>query len=296
MNKKVIAIGFFDGVHKGHQALMDKACTIASKKKCISSVFTFKKHPDTVVFGNDLPLITSDNFREEVIKKYGNVDEVYFWDFDIENSKISAQDFVINILFKEHNACHIITGEDFTFGYKGLGNADLLEKLCYEHNIGYDAIKRVYVGDTRVSSTHIRHLLSKGDINEANKFLAHTYEITGEVIHGREVGRTLGIPTANIMLPLDIKRIPNGVYITSVEIDEKIYKATTNVGVVPTFLDQKDVIIEAHILDFKGDLYGKNLTIKFYERLRPEIKFESIDHLKQTILENIEQTKNYKNF
>lgn len=293
MNKRVIAVGFFDGVHKGHKALMDKAVLVADEKNVSSSVFTFKKHPDEVIFGKPQPLITTDCFREQAIKKYGNVDEVFFWEFNEQNAKMAWDNFVTEILFKKYNACHIITGEDFHFGYKGQGNSQNLAELCKQYGIGYDAIKPVIVDGVRVSSTHIRNLLSLGDIEQVNRFLAHPYEITGEVIHGRKLGRTIGFPTVNIKMPQDIEKIPKGVYITTVNIDGKLYKATTNVGVIPTFVEGTQILVEAHILGYQGDLYGKNLTVSFYKFLRPEKKFATVDELKLTIAENINQTRNY---
>ena len=296
MNKRVIAVGFFDGIHKGHKALMDKAVSISKEKNIKSAVFTFKKHPDEVVFNKIVPLITTDNDRESTIKKYGNVSEVFFWDFDKTNSAIPWDTFTKDILFNRLNASHIVTGEDFKFGYKGLGNSDNLSELCKSYGIGYDAISKVLVDDTRVSSTHIRSLISSGNIENANRFLSHPYEISGTVIHGRKLGRTIGVPTINVKMPLDIARLPNGVYITLVTVDGITHKATTNIGVIPTFLDTNEVFIEANILDFAGDLYGKTVTISFFKFIRPEKKFDNIDTLKEEILKNINETRNYGGF
>ena len=293
MEKRVIAVGFFDGVHKGHKALMNRVLEVSKEKNLVSAVFTFKQHPDTVVFNKNVPLICSNSCRESVIKKYGGVSDVFFWDFDLFHSKMPWDVFVTNILVNQLGACHIVTGADFKFGYKGMGNCENLSALCKKLGIGYDAIPQIMVNNKRVSSTIIRQHIENGEIEQANYYLGHPYTITGYVEHGRKVGRTIGIPTINISMPDEMQSPCNGVYITRVIIDNKKYMATTNVGTVPTFLSTDIVKVEPHILDFSGNVYDKYVEVEFLQFLRLEKKFDSIDDLKHTILQNIEQTRQY---
>lgn len=292
MKKRVIAVGFFDGVHKGHKVLMDKVLEISQQKQCSSAVFTFKKHPDEIISGVNVPLLCSIDNRKEQILKLSGVDEVFLWDFTRENSQIEWDDFARNLIEK-YNACHIVTGEDFQFGRKGLGNSQKLESLCRELNIGYDAIKPVRIDDIRVSSTNIREIIAKGDIKKANFLLGHEYSISAVVEHGRKIGRTIGIRTINLTMPRDMQKPANGVYVSRVTIDNKNYSAVTNVGTVPTFLNEKNIIVESHILDFTKDVYGKIAKVDFYDFLRFEQKFENIDQLKEKIHQNILQTREY---
>ncbi|MFI3115983.1 MAG: bifunctional riboflavin kinase/FAD synthetase [Clostridia bacterium] len=293
MKKRVIAVGFFDGVHKGHKALTDKVLEKAKEKNCISTVFTFSKHPDTVVLKKEIPMLCSIDAREDHIKQYSGVDEVIFWDFNEEHAKIIWDTFVKDVLINEFNACHIVTGADFIFGYKGCGNAEKLEKLCMEQNIGYDKIDEVFIENERVSSTNIRKFIEKGDIKKANHLLGHNFLVSGEVKHGRKIGRTIGVRTINLDFPKNMQKPANGVYVSCVTIDEKKYKAVTNVGTVPTFLEDENIVVEAHILDFDEDVYGKIATVEFLDFLRYEKKFADIDDLKNTINENINQTIEY---
>lgn len=293
MKKRVVAVGFFDGVHKGHKALTDKVLEKAKEKNCISTVFTFSKHPDTVVFKKEIPMLCSEDLRTKAIKKYSGVDEVIFWQFNENHAKMPWDTFVKDILIKEFNACHIVTGADFIFGHKGLGDAKNLASLCSELDIGYDAIDDVIIDNARVSSTNIRKFIEKGDVNTANFLLGHNYLVQGEVKHGREIGRTIGVRTINLDFPSGMQRLANGVYVSLVTIDDKKYKAVTNVGKVPTFVDDESIIVEAHILDFNEDVYGKIATVEFLDFLRYERKFADINDLKNTINENIKQTREY---
>lgn len=293
MKKRVIAVGFFDGLHKGHSALMKETVRLAKEKNCTSAVFTFEKHPETVVFNKKIPLLTCPTFRENDIKKYGGVSEVFFWNFDEENSKIPWDTFILDVLIKKYNACHIITGEDFKFGHKGLGNAKNVAEFCEKNGIGFTAIKKVLEDDTRISSTQIREFIKNGEIETANNLLGHTFKISGTVNHGRKVGRKLGFRTVNINLPEDMIVPKFGVYATKVIYNNKEYIATTNVGIVPSFVDDLTVKIEAHILDFDKEIYDELVTIKFYKFLREERKFADINELKTTIELNIMQTKEF---
>lgn len=293
MKKHVVAVGFFDGVHKGHKALIDKTIAVANEKNLTPAIFTFKNHPKKVVFDEEVKLLCSNFEKKEIIKSISGVSDVFFWDLTKETAKMNWEEFVFKILVEEINALHIITGDDFKFGYKNQGNTTKLEKLCKENGIGFDIINQVEIDKKRVSSTIIRQFIENGDIKKANEYLGYTYFVNGVVEHGRKVGRTIQFPTINISLNKEKQALANGVYVSCVTISGKRYMSTTNIGTVPTFLDSKTVKVEAHILDFDSDVYGKQVKIEFLEFLRPEKKFNGISQLKEEISKNIKQTREY---
>lgn len=291
--KRAIALGFFDGIHVGHQALMDMAIKRAKENGAISSVFTFDKHPEKVTRGMNVPLITSPSERKEEIKRYGGVDEVIIARFDNEMMTMEWKRFVSELLVGRFNACHIIAGRNNRFGYKGQGNPDKLEQECKKLGIGYDCIESVEIDGIVVSSTHIRKLISEGDMEGAATFLGHAYSISGCVKHGRKVGRTIGVPTVNIPLEKEMQKPKFGVYASKVICEGNAYYAVTNIGIRPTFEDGGSATIEPHILDFDGDLYGKYIRVELYKYLRPEKRFENVSELKKAIENNIKQTKDF---
>lgn len=291
--KRAIALGFFDGVHLGHKKLMERAVQRAKENNAVSSVFTFDVHPDTLITGNPVPLITSNAGRNDEIRRIGGVDEVIFSHFDNCMMKMGWIDFIHELLVKRFNACYIITGSNNRFGYRGMGTPQGLEEECRKLGIGYDCIESVEIDGIVVSSTYIRTLIAAGNMERAQRFLGHPYTISGVVGHGRQVGRTIGVPTVNLMLPPEMQAPPFGVYITRVIIGEKSYMAATNIGIKPTFVDGGAPTIEPHILDFSGDLYGKFIRIELYKFLRPECRFASLEELKGAIAENIRQTREF---
>lgn len=287
---RVIALGFFDGIHLGHKALIDKANEIAKKEKCLSSVFTFTNHPDEVVFGEKVPFLVEESRREKQIKDIGKCDEVIFWDFNETSSKLGWEEFIKDVLMK-YKPIHIVTGEDFRFGYKGLGNSVKLAKLCKELGISYSAIPQVKVAGERVSSTIIRKHLSNGEITKANILLGHNYEITGKVIHGRKQGRVIGFNTANVKMPISMQTLPNGVYKTKTKVFGEIYESITNVGVIPSFRDTTEILVETHIFDFNQDIYDEEISVYVIDFIRAERKFAGIEEIKMQIQKDIEICK-----
>lgn len=293
--RRAIALGFFDGVHLGHKKLMDKAVERAKENNAISSVFTFDVHPDTLITGNPVPLITSNAGRTDEIRRIGGVDEVILSHFDDHMMKMSWLDFIHELLYKRFNACYIITGRNNRFGYRGMGTPECLEQECRKLGIGYDCIESLEIDGIVVSSTYIRTLIAEGNMERAHQFLGHPYTISGVVGHGRRVGRTIGVPTVNLALPLEMQMPPFGVYVSRVIVDDKHYMAVTNIGIKPTFIDGGAPTIEPHILDFNEDLYGKFIHIELYKFLRPETQFETVDALKAAISVNIDQTREFFN-
>ncbi len=291
---RAIALGYFDGVHLGHRALMEKAVERAYQIGGTSAVFTFDVHPDSVVLGRQVPLITANAYRREEIKLLGGVDEVIFGHFDDAMRHMDWRDFVHKLLIGRFGAKWIISGRYNRFGYKGLGNAEGLAAECGKAGVGYDCIEDVKVDGIVVSSTYIRQLISQGDMEGAARFLGHPYTVTGVVEHGRRVGTSvLGVPTVNLALPPEMALPPYGVYATRVLVDGKGHIAATNIGVKPTFRDAGVPTIEPHILDFAGDLYGKLIHVELYKFLRPEMRFDDPAVLRAAIDENVRQTRAY---
>ncbi len=292
--KRAIALGYFDGVHMGHRALMARAVERAQQIGGTSAVFTFDVHPDSVVMGRQVPLITANAYRREEIKKLGGVDEVIFGHFDERMQHMDWRDFIHEMLIGQFNAGWIISGRNNRFGYKGQGTAEGMAEECAKVGVGYDCVEDVRVDGIVVSSTYIRQLISQGDMEGAARFLGHPYTVTGIVEHGRKVGTSvLKVPTVNLRLPTEMALPPYGVYATRVRVDGSSYIAATNIGIKPTFVDGGAPTIEPHLLDFAGDLYGKLIHVELHKFLRPEMQFASVEALRAAIDENVQQTRDF---
>ncbi|MDY3618138.1 riboflavin biosynthesis protein RibF [Agathobaculum sp.] len=291
---RAIALGYFDGVHLGHRALMDRAVQRAREIGGTSAVCTFDVHPDSVVLGRQVPLITANAYRREEIKKLGGVDEVIFLHFDARMQQMDWRGFIHKLLIGEFHAGWIVSGRNNRFGHKGQGTAEGMAEECRKAGIGYDCIDDVKVDGVVVSSTYIRQLISQGDMEGAARFLGHPYTVTGVVEHGRKVGTSvLKVPTVNLRLPSEMALPPYGVYAARVLVDGESYLAATNIGVKPTFVDGGAPTIEPHLLDFSGDLYGKMIHVELHKFLRPERQFASVEALKAAIAENVRQTREF---
>lgn len=289
--QRAIALGYFDGVHLGHRALMECAVRRAAEQNASSAVFTFDIHPDTVISGEPVPLITPNAWRREEIKLLGGVDEVIFGHFDEAMRTMDWREFISELLVKRFHACWLVSGRNNRFGYKGQGTPEGMAQECARLGIGYDCIDDVKVDDIVVSSTYIRQLIGAGDMQRAARFLGHAYTVAGVVGHGRKVGRAMGVPTVNIPLPPEMQNPPYGVYASRVFTEDQVYLAATNIGIRPTFEDGGIPTIEPHLLDFTGDLYGKFIRVELHHFLRPEQAFDTVEKLKIAIAENIRQTR-----
>ena len=281
--KRVIALGFFDGVHIGHSALMRKVLEVGKEKGLVPSVITFDAHPLSLISGSAIPLINSPEDRAGLIHRVFGIDDIIFLHFDRETAGMPWDRF-IGHLTEEFGARHLVAGHDFRFGRGGSGNSELLLAKCAETGIGCDIIPEVRYDGIVSSSTYIRKLIAEGDIERANAFLGHPHVLTDVVRYGYKLGRTLGTPTINMCFS-EGTLIPSfGVYATKVFLGDGVPRTgVTNVGVRPTVDDSGLTTAETHILDFQGNLYGRQVRIEFYARLRPEIKFSGIDELKNQI-------------
>ena len=292
--KRVIALGFFDGVHRGHGALLRTVANTARKLDATAAAFTFDRHPASVITGHDVPMLSSMDDRVWLMRRYYGIDEVIVASFDAMQ-KMDWQDFIVEYLVGELGCVHVVAGHDFHFGYMGKGNPDRLKAKCAELGVGCDIIGKVEQDGITISSTYIRNLIAQGEMDRATEFLGHPHVLTDTVSHGRKIGSsTLGFPTVNLHIPYPLIIPAYGVYATRVWFDGRYHYAVTNVGVRPTVRDSDEkVTVEGFILDFNGDLYGKKLRMEFFHRLRGEEKFPSMQALADEIRRNAEQTREY---
>ena len=294
IKEKVIALGFFDGVHLGHAALLRRTVEAAAQRGVTPAVFTFDRPPKEVVTGVPCPLINSAEDRRELVRRLYGIQEVIMVPFDREMMTTPWDKFVTDILVGRYHAVHLVAGHDHHFGHKNQGSPELLLEKCAELGLGCDIIPKVEVGGITVSSTYIRRLVELGQLSRANRFLGHPHTLTGSVRHGRGIGSSRLYPTANLIIPPHVLVPSHGVYVTRATLPEGAsYAAVTNVGTRPTVNNGTDITVEACLLDFEGDLYGKSLRLEFFEHLRDEVRFDSLDALKAQIAADAEATRQY---
>ena len=292
--EKVIALGFFDGVHLGHAALLRRTVEEAAARGATPAVFTFDRVPKEVLTGIPCPLINSPEDRKDLVRRLYGIRDVIMVPFDDEMRTTAWDDFVTEILVGRYHAVHLVAGHDHHFGHKNQGSPELLVEKCAELGLGCDIIPKVEVGGITVSSTYIRRLVELGQISRANRFLGHPHTLTGAVRHGRGIGSSRLYPTANLVIPPHVLVPSHGVYVTRVTLpDGTVCPAVTNVGTRPTLNNGADVTVEACLLDFEGDLYGKTLRLEFFEHLRDEVRFDTLDALKAQIAADAEATRRY---
>ena len=294
LEKAVIALGFFDGVHRGHGALLEKTAERARELQAVPTAFTFDRPPKEVVTGQPVYLINSSRDRQGLMERLYGIERVVFAPFDRQMMTMSWEDFITKLLVETYGAVHLVAGHDYRFGHKNAGTPELLQEKCRQLGLGCDIIPKVEYDGITVSSTYIRTLLEQGDVERAALFLGHPHCLSQTVRHGQRLGRTIGIPTVNLTVPPHVLVPSHGVYATRVFLSGGAsYPAVTNVGTRPTVNNGTDITVEAWLLDFDGDLYGQQIRLDFYRRLRPEKKFDSVDALRREIEHNIDQTRTY---
>lgn len=291
--KRVIALGFFDGVHRGHAALLQEARESANSRNAGAAALTFDRHPENIIIGRRVPLISSKLDREQLMRRLYGIDEVIVERFDRDMMHMEWDAFLSEYLIRRFGAVYLVAGHDYKFGYMGQGNAERLAAKCRELGVGCSVIPKVQHCGITVSSTYIRGLIAQGEMERANTYLGHPHCMTGIVVHGRKLGRTIDIPTANLIITDGVIAPAFGVYATKVIIDGMEHLAVTNVGVRPTVGYSDHVTVEPYILDFSGDLYGKQIRVDFYRHLRGERRFDSLEDLKLEIHKNAAQTRAY---
>lgn len=287
-----IALGSFDGLHVGHLSLIYKVVEIAEKNNGKSVVFTFKNHPKSFIDKANSPKLLMDNNKKtEVLEKNG-IDVVCFKEFDEDFMKMSPREFV-KFLALDYNAKGIVVGFNYKFGYKNLGNIELLKELQEEYGYELYIMDPCTYKEEVVSSTRIRKAISDGDVLEASKMLNRPYSLSGEVVHGRKIGRTIGFPTANIEYNKNFILPGIGVYYTNIKVNNKIYKGITSVGSNPT-VEGKKITVETYILDFNKEIYGEIVEVSFIKKIRNEKKFNDLEELKNQIEKDKEFAINEK--
>lgn len=287
MRKTVFALGFFDGVHLGHQALLKSCVQMAGEQDLIPAALTFDAHPQSLF--TDVPpvLLSSIPDREQLLHQYG-IEEICVLPVAKNVMSTNWQSFLEFLLQK--GAAGFVCGEDFRFGCRGEGTAEKLAAFCRERDLPWTIVPAQILDGVRISSTHIRRLIEDGDMETATRFLGHPHSLSSAVQHGKELGRTIGVPTANLTIPDGIIMPKFGVYATLVTVDGCSYCAVTNVGTRPT-VGGSGVTVESWLLDYSGDLYGKHLTVNFYQFLRTEQNFPSLEDLQAQIRKDAEKVR-----
>ena len=286
----VLTIGTYDGVHFGHQQIIKRLNDIAAEINGESILLTFHPHPRLILNPNDnkLKLISTIDEKEELLEKYG-LNHLVIVEFSKEFASMEADEYVEKILINNFHPKKIIIGYDHRFGKNRKGNIDLLRQLSTKYNYEVEEIPAQTLDEISVSSTKVRTALLEGDIIQANEFLAHPFTIKGNVIHGDKIGRILGFPTANIEVSNPHKLIPaSGVYAVKIKIKDTYYKGALSIGYRETVFDNSKLTIEVFIIDFDGDLYNQQLDMIFLDYIRPQIKYENWDLLKEQIEKDVE--------
>lgn len=290
--QKVMALGFFDGIHVGHAALINKIKQRAEETGAEPAVLTFDVHPDNLVFKKTVPLINSAEDRENILSRCFGIDDVVVIHFNQRVMHMDWQDF-IDELIDEMNLRWIVVGHDFCFGYKALGTAEKLKAYCAERGVGCDIIPAVCRDGVVVSSTLIRQLIETGEMEKANEYLGHPHTLTDVIRTGYHLGTKMGTPTINMSFPQGVIIPRHGVYAAKAYIDGQEYMSVTNVGIRPTVSDSGNVNVESFLLDFCGNLYGHRARIDFYKFLRPERKFDDVNELAAQIKSDAQTTREY---
>jgi len=294
--KRVIALGFFDGVHKGHGALLRRVTERARALNAIPTAFTFDTHPESLILNRATPLLSTTADRADLMRRLYGIQDVVVAHYDREMMKTPWEAFITDYLVRDCSAVHVVAGHDFHFGYRGEGNPERLKLKCRELGLGCDIIHPVLQDGITVSSTYIRTLVAQGEMERARAFLGHPHTLSETVAHGKKLGSALGFPTVNLRIPAGVVVPALGVYATRIWVDGVPHMAVTNVGSRPTVDDGDSLTVEGFLLDFEGDLYDKTVRVEFYKFLRPEEKFPSLDALRTEIMRNVEQTRTYFRF
>ena len=288
--RAVIALGYFDSVHIGHQKVIEKAKETAQKLNAITVVFTFRGNLRATLSGGHDSVVYTASERENIIKGLG-VEQVFFAPTSRKFLSLGKLAF-LNYLNKIFNVVCYVSGEDYKFGKMGKGNVDYIKKYAYLHGQKSITVDTLNFESGKISTTAIKGLLKDGNVEKANALLGRSYSVSGVVFSDRKVGRSLGFPTINLNAEQEKQRLKFGVYAGSVALNGVKHKALINYGARPTF-DLDKPLIEAHILDFSGELYGQTVTVEFEKFVREVIKFESAEQLKAQITKDIERVKNY---
>ena len=291
-----LTIGNFDGVHKGHNDILNNLRSKAKSSNVKTAILSFNPHPKVYFNNKKNFLINSRDKKISILQKL-KIDYLIDLKFDQNLTKMSFQEFEQSILLEKLNIKKIFLGKDFRYGNQRKGNLDTLKSLCDSSNINLEEIELIKDrnSEEKISSSKIRNLLQNGKIENANSLLIEKFSISGRVIEGDKRGRTIGIPTANLEYPNDIIKIPYGVYSAQIKILDQIHHGIVNFGMRPTFNKQTSVL-EAYIFDFEEDIYGNDIEVVFFSKIRDEQKFNGIKELLKQITLDITVAKKFLNY
>lgn len=292
IKETVVALGNFDGVHKGHQELIRRTVKSAKMAGLKSAVFTFANHPKNVLAGK--PVIKNILYAEDkatIIKSLG-VDYLFSIEFNHLIQHMSAQEFIQKLLIDGFKMREAYCGFNYSFGYQAKGNPESLIKTGIKEGFGIHVLEPFKIDNNLVSSTFIRQLIADGKVDECEKYMGRNYAVGGEVVVGNKLGRTIGFATSNILIDDAMVTPSHGVYVTYCNHHGVQYPSVTNVGIKPTIGDNKKNI-ETHIFDFNKELYGMNIRVEFLQKLRDEVRFENVEQLSQQIEKDCLTAKKY---
>ena len=280
-SSSIVTVGTFDGVHIGHRTILERIKELAKEEGGESVLLTFWPHPRLVLFpdDNELKLLSTLEDRIELLEESG-IDHLIIHPFSIDFSRITALEYVRDILVKEINVSKLVIGYDHHFGRNREGNLEELKNMAPDYGFEVEEISAQEIDDVNVSSTKIRNALLEGDLTKANEFLGYRYSVTGKVVKGQRIGRSIGFPTANVEPLKPYKLIPGeGVYSVIVNCGGHLYRGMANLGSRPTVSNSDQRVLEVNLFGFEGDLYEKEIKVTFVDRIRDEIKFDSLDQL-----------------
>ena len=287
----VVTLGKFDGIHLGHQKLINQV--ISYKNLGYTAImFSFLMHPGNLFSDKEFELIYTEEEKVHQLSKSG-IDVLISYPFTEETRSMDPEDFIKNILVQQLDAKIIVVGNDFRYGYQRKGDVALLQKVAELYGYQVISCEKSKWNNATISSTTIRNALKAGDMESANAMLGNPFSIRGEVMHGRRIGRTIGMPTTNITPPANKLLPPCGVYASKTIYDGHSYLGVTNIGYKPTVGEEEYIGVETFIFDFDSDLYGKTIEVELYNYQRPELKFGSIEELTQKMREDIVLAKQY---
>ena len=285
--RSAVAIGKFDGIHLGHQKLLEKI-TEQKKNGLLATVFTFSPAPEAFFSGKEDKGLMSIEEKRAAFAEAG-IDVLVEFPLNNETAATKPERFVEEYLAKKMRVAFIAAGTDLSFGQKGAGNAELLKHMAEAFDYSVEIIDKVSVEGEEVSSTLIREALAKGNMEKVEKLLGTPYRISGVVSHGRQLGRTIGMPTVNLLPPKEKLLPPNGVYYSAVWLKQKRYPSISNIGYKPTVSEEQVIGVETYLYDFSADVYGREITVELLDFKRPEKKFDSIEELKAQMHRDIEE-------